>query len=242
MPDENRQERTAHRATARTALRAAAEVVTPGHRISLTEVYRRIGPAIFGPDWIGKLTERERWLLQRYVDNSRLYNPSSATPGMLTYYDTSSGKPGVPHGVAADVDLARDRRDWMKAQYDRVDTWLEIAGLQVKSATVDADTFQRAFEKAFGRNRRFSTPAIASTEATGPKAGQQSVSKRVVWDIALRFLPDVGRSRKHGWKAELVRQVNRELTKKGHNYQDDSIRKMIKDSLDFWERNHPKTE
>lgn len=113
--------------------------------ISLDDASGRIGRAKFGADWIGKLTERDRWLIKRYVQM-----PSSNRPGGITYI--GPGGPIVPvndRALAAEVERARDRHEQMNDQYDQVFSWLEDHGFDCESDSLDLARFDRAFAAAF---------------------------------------------------------------------------------------------
>jgi hypothetical protein len=74
----------------------------------------------------------------------------------------------------------------------------------------------------------------------GPKAGAVSI-KDLAWEIALRILNDEAQRppRGHGRLATLAGMVNVGLTRHGHQYKDDSVRKMIGPSLRDWEAKNP---
>ena len=115
-------------------------------RISFDDAIHRIGSAIFGPDWIGKITVREGWLIDRYVDGKA---SSGIQPAHITYVDASTGRrwkelPRDP-ALVAEIERARDRRDWREAQYERVSQWLERRGFDIERDSFDAEKFERAF-------------------------------------------------------------------------------------------------
>ena len=68
-------------------------------------------------------------------------------------------------------------------------------------------------------------------EPPGRKPGRESV-KALVGKIALEILKDEKRRppRRHGWRISLARMVNTELRTRGHNYEDDSIYRMLPDN------------
>jgi hypothetical protein len=74
----------------------------------------------------------------------------------------------------------------------------------------------------------------------GPKAGAVSI-KDLAWEIALRILNDEAQRppRGHGRLATLAGMVNVGLTRHGHQYKDDSVRKTIGPSLRDWEAKNP---
>ena len=74
----------------------------------------------------------------------------------------------------------------------------------------------------------------------GPKAGAVSI-KDLAWEIALRILNDEAQRppRGYGRLTTLAGMVNVGLTRHGHQYKDDSVRKMIGPSLRDWEAKNP---
>jgi hypothetical protein len=126
----------------------AAPASGRSHKISLDDASARIGEARFGVDWIGKLTERERWLIKRYVDRCH-HKPSSILPSQITY--VGPGGPFAPvndPALAAEVERARDRLEQMNDQYDQVYDWLEERGFDTETRSIDLTQFERAFETA----------------------------------------------------------------------------------------------
>jgi len=74
----------------------------------------------------------------------------------------------------------------------------------------------------------------------GRKAGAQS-PKEIAYEIALRILEDEARRppRGHGRLTKLAGMVNDQLTGRGHQYKNDSVRKMIGPSVREWKKKHP---
>jgi hypothetical protein len=75
----------------------------------------------------------------------------------------------------------------------------------------------------------------------GPKGGDETSIKRLAWEIAEEILLDDTRRPRRGYGrlAKLARAVNSELSRHGHQRQDDSVRKMIGPSLREWEGKNP---
>jgi hypothetical protein len=106
-----------------------------------------VGKAIFGAEWIGRLTERERWLIKRYIERRR--KPSTILPGEIDF--VGPGGPIVPVNdrvLATEVERARDRREQMDDQYDQAFDWLEDHGFDCESNRLDLARFERAFAAA----------------------------------------------------------------------------------------------
>ena len=53
--------------------------------ISMDDAIGRVGSAIYGDEWIGSLTKREIWLIERYVEGSSTTNRCSIMPGLIRY-------------------------------------------------------------------------------------------------------------------------------------------------------------
>src|SRR5215469_1359636 len=103
----------------------------PVRTISLDAAVDRVGKAGFRAGWIGELTPRERWLVERYIDQRHTdYSaPSSILPNEIMFF--GPGGPVVPVNdprLRGEVERARDRREQMDDQYDRVFDWLEAHG------------------------------------------------------------------------------------------------------------------
>jgi hypothetical protein len=81
---------------------------------------------------------------------------------------------------------------------------------------------------------------IAREVRPGPKAGAWS-AKNLACQIVLSLLEDETKRppRGRGRLATLAGMVNAELTGRGHQYKDDSVRKMIGHSVREWEEKHP---
>jgi hypothetical protein len=117
--------------------------------ILLDEANARIGKAKFGADWIGKLSERERWLVKRYID-AQHGAACSILPGTITY--VGPGGPFVPvnaPALAAEIERVRDRLEQMNDQYEQVSDWLEDRGFDIDAAQINLVRFEHAFAEVF---------------------------------------------------------------------------------------------
>jgi hypothetical protein len=135
--------------------------------ISLFEACCLVGSRRYGKEWIGELTERECWLLARYfdaVDRTR--------PGVITYYGPGGRIPAVNSPeLLLEVEHARDRRDWMRQQYQASQTWLRDHGFI-------SDRLSRGqLERALGTN---SPPR--------PRAALRSSSQREIKVTMQKYL------------------------------------------------------
>jgi hypothetical protein len=81
---------------------------------------------------------------------------------------------------------------------------------------------------------------FAMPEEDGPRPQGGDLAARA-WPIALQILEDDAQHppRGYGGLTALARLVNAELTRSGHRYQDDSVRKAIGRSVREWESRHP---
>ena len=81
---------------------------------------------------------------------------------------------------------------------------------------------------------------IAREVRPGPKAGARS-AKNLACQIVLSLLEDETKRppRGRGRLATLAGMVNAELTGRGHQYKDDSVRKMITPTVREWEAKNP---
>jgi hypothetical protein len=83
------------------------------------------------------------------------------------------------------------------------------------------------------------TPA-AQTDPPGRKAGRQSGKGRASRAVLSILNDDTKRPiRSHGWKAELARMVCTVLQSDGDTYEENSVQKMIRDTVKDWEDKNP---
>jgi hypothetical protein len=150
----------------------SAPTAAPASTISLEGASVQIGKAKSGGDWIGKLTERERWPIKRYIEQ-RHQRSSSIVSGEITH--AGPGGPIIPvndRGLAAEVERARDRFEQMKDQYDQAEDWLEDRGFDVEGDSLDLAKFQRLFAAAFVT--MVSAPAVPARGADSGKDRHQA--------------------------------------------------------------------
>jgi hypothetical protein len=116
------------------------------------DAIERVGRRLYGGDWIGELTKRERWLIERYIEGGVRRNRSSVIRPVTTSYIISGRNwadvPGDP-ALMAEADRACDRRDWMDAQFEAACDWLEEQGFDLDSDQIDQGRFERAFAAGF---------------------------------------------------------------------------------------------
>jgi hypothetical protein len=96
-------------------------------RLPIGEAIHLIGVAKYGSEWIGRLTEREQWLIDRYVERRQDSHPEnkplSITPSATSFMTVDGHAfPDAPYGspLAYEVASASDRRDWCREQYNFV--------------------------------------------------------------------------------------------------------------------------
>jgi hypothetical protein len=82
--------------------------------------------------------------------------------------------------------------------------------------------------------------SAAQTDPPGRKPGQQSIKDRACEAVLSILNHDAKRPpRRHGRKAELARMVRADLQKDGQRYKDNSVEKMIRDTVAHWEAKNP---
>jgi hypothetical protein len=119
--------------------------------VATDDAIKCIGRGLYAEDWIDELNERERWLIERYIAGSREGRGSTILPGSISYLVGGRQWAEVPSDPAlmAEADGARDRRDWMEAQYEAVFDWLESRGFDLDADRIDRAGFEKAFAACF---------------------------------------------------------------------------------------------
>jgi hypothetical protein len=114
--------------------------------LPMDESIQRVGRGLHGGDWIGALTKRERWLIERYIDGPRKDRGSAILPGAISYVVGGRQWAEVPGDPAllAEADRARDRRDWMEAQREAVFDWFETRGFDLDCDRINQARFETA--------------------------------------------------------------------------------------------------
>jgi hypothetical protein len=210
---------------------------------------------MFRDNWIESLTVRQHWLIERYLEQSytRAVKPSSIFP-------ERDGEPIIAVRdpmLLGEIEAARDRRDWMNTQFDRVDDWLESHGFDIESDSLDADALDRALTSAFPARpptanadlevlrSGFEAPWLpwqhqARLLSPGPKGGEKKAAL-VAWEIAKQVLSDEGRKppRGHGRLTALARAVQEPLRKTGYSRELNTITKDIRADFREWETKNP---
>jgi hypothetical protein len=122
-------------------------------RVPLNEAARYVGYAIFGDEWVNAITEREKWLIERYHNDQWIEITSRTVPGKIGYYD-GKGRPDKPRDplLAAEAARARDRREWCDEQWARAFRWLKNRGFDTDAATVDGEALVKEVARAFPQN------------------------------------------------------------------------------------------
>jgi hypothetical protein len=147
-------------------------------RVSMNEAVGRVGAAIYGAQWIGALTERERWLIARYVDGSSKPQASSIVSGMVSY--TVGGhrwaELPVDPALVAEVERALDRRDWHEVQCERAFDWLESHSFDVDAQSIAGEALAREMAKDFSSKGVGSVPTPFKAE-TARSVTEKSADK-----------------------------------------------------------------
>jgi hypothetical protein len=86
----------------------------PSGYISLEKAKAKLGPLLIGKGWIGELTARERWLVDKHNKN----------PRHIVYVSSTGGIPWLPsNGSELEVALYRDST--MLSQHEQAEEWLD---------------------------------------------------------------------------------------------------------------------
>jgi hypothetical protein len=137
--------------------------------IAMNGAIQRVGRSLYAENWIGKLSERERWLVKRYIDSYRKDRVSSIVPGTISY--TVDGQQWIEPTLMAEVHRARDRRDWKEAQYEAVFEWLQNHGFDLDSDRINRVGFEKALAACFkvqAEVRRSPSDASGSSATAAP--------------------------------------------------------------------------
>jgi hypothetical protein len=144
---------------------------TQPNTIPLIEAKERVAHALYGDDWIGELTQREKWLLKhyrQYLPQHLHHLPASLLPGGITYVGGGMGiSTALTPSLREELARALDRQEWMIEQYEKVEQWFADRGF--KSNEIDRNAFERAFAKSFPKGVVQGKPA---TKRTKPVTGQ----------------------------------------------------------------------
>jgi hypothetical protein len=100
---------------------------------------------MFSDEWIGAITGREQWLIERYVEGRGGQGASSIVSGGSAWIIAGRHWVEYPSDSAllAEVERARDRHDWCDRQWVQAFRWLEDGGLDA-----DGDVDRAALEAA----------------------------------------------------------------------------------------------
>jgi hypothetical protein len=92
--------------------------------ISWIEAFTRVGRAKYGSDWIDRLTEREKYLIDQYCD--------VPVEGGLPEYSVSKPRKARPIGAALEDEVGRadDRRRFKIVQDEYASKWLKANGFR----------------------------------------------------------------------------------------------------------------
>jgi hypothetical protein len=119
--------------------------------VSVDNASRRVSEALFGNDWIDGITEREAWLIERYVEGRGRQGARSTMPDMSSWIMGGrrwSEYPSDP-ALVAETEKARDRNDWCNDQWEKALDWLQDYGFDTTADTVDPGALEAALQKAF---------------------------------------------------------------------------------------------
>jgi hypothetical protein len=117
--------------------------------VSIDDAARRVGAAIYGDEWVGELTERERWLIARYVEGSVRPTSTSIVYNRPKYEMGGRAMAEWPSDpeMRKEVEKAYDRNDWRAGQWDRAFEWLETKGFDLEASTIDSAALSLAISR-----------------------------------------------------------------------------------------------
>jgi hypothetical protein len=119
--------------------------------VSIDGAARLVGRAMFGDDWVGAITTRERWLIERYVEGRR--GPSPSSTSWMMGGRRWAEYPSDP-ALVVETERARDRDDWQNDQWEQALDWLEDNGFDTTADSVDQGELEGAIAKAFPQSAK----------------------------------------------------------------------------------------
>ena len=164
--------------------------------ISLKQAREMVGTAIYGDAWIDQLTQRERWLLDRYINkpSEGLVVEKSALYQLDGLRNTDTHN--APPALQSEIDQAKDREEWRQSQRTRVSDWFVQHGMDVRfrrekgfliiPRSVEKHLFVRAFEADFASEPSKPTGGLSS-EADQARTYQTGMAGRPTsWHLVER--------------------------------------------------------
>jgi hypothetical protein len=167
-------------------------------KISLEEAAQRVGHALYGDEWIGRLKKREWWVIERH---------GLPRAGVSVFFHSDP--------LLQELDLARDRRAWMYKQYNDVHQWFKDHGFDPGVHEIDRDAFECAFEKAFGSADDNPTKVWITKELQKMKATGELPNDIRITDLAkiLKDCMDAAAKAGHVRRSVGWRHIQNELPK-----------------------------
>lgn len=102
--------------------------IPPGY-MPLDDALAELGPALVGKGWIGELTPRERWLVEKHKSGRSIID------GLISYV----GPGGIPFDLRTELDAALNRDSTMRSQREQGIEWLDDRDLLFETADGDED-------------------------------------------------------------------------------------------------------
>jgi len=115
-------------------------------RIDTADAARRVGAVMYGDEWISDITEREKYLITRYVEGYRGF--TVAPPKFVVRGRDWVEYPSDP-ALVAEVERARDRRDWREHQLAEAYDWLDDHNFH--HAPIDSCALARELRRCFSQ-------------------------------------------------------------------------------------------
>jgi hypothetical protein len=118
----------------------------PNSGIDIGDAARRVGAVMYGDEWIGDITEREKYLISRYVEGYR--SLTVAPPKFVVRGRDWVEYPSDPI-LVVEVERARDRRDWREHQFAEAYDWLDDHNFHLPP--IDSDALARELHRCFSQ-------------------------------------------------------------------------------------------
>ena len=152
----------------------------PNSGIDIGDAARRVGAVMYGDEWIGDITEREKYLISRYVEGYR--SLTVAPPKFVVRGSDWVEYPSDP-ALVVEVERARDRRDWREHQLAEAYDWLDDHNFHLPP--IDSDALARELRRCFSQ-------ASGAPAKKGKGGAPAAVDWTVVESETLRLMDDNG--------------------------------------------------
>jgi hypothetical protein len=119
--------------------------MTDNRRISVDDAVECVRFMICGEDLIGPPTNREMWLIKKYIEGDpNIWGKTIYLVGGRPWVEYPSDR-----DLVAKVEQARDRADWRKEQYKQAEDWLEDHRFDLSDENFPIDELAREVKREF---------------------------------------------------------------------------------------------